>query len=144
MKKYIYLPLLAIVFISLMSACKKKEDPSPKQLSLTDKLTGNWRPAKLTVKGNDFTLLFTCILDDIITYQADGSYSEKVGANKCTEDETDEKGTWTLSKEGDKDILKVTSKGVTEQLTIVSLDTKSMEVSFKDDGVEGNVIFNKQ
>ena len=144
MKKYIYLPLLTMVLISFMGACKKKDDPTPKPLTIADKMVGDWKATKLLIDGTDVTAVFSCLTDDIITYKADGTYSDVVGAQKCDDDEINENGSWKVIKEGDKDILTTTTGGISEQATIISLDAKTMVISLTKDGIVLEATFSKQ
>ncbi|OJJ17985.1 hypothetical protein BKI52_29460 [marine bacterium AO1-C] len=144
MKKYIYLPLLTMVLISFMGACKKKNDPTPQPPTIADKIVGDWKATKLVIDGTDVTAVFSCLTDDIITYKADGTYSEVVGANKCEDDETNESGSWKVSTEGGKDILTTTSGGTSEQATILSLDAKTMVVSLTNGAIVLEATFSKQ
>lgn len=122
--------LLLIVFTLVLSVTSCKED----KLTPEEILTANsWKAS--SVKDNGVSKeIPVCSGDDIITFNANGTYSYIPGANKCDPGDTNRTGTWSLSNGGNTLTMDGNSGSavITESKLVITLviGTHTIETTF--------------
>ena len=86
--------ILALFLLTLtVTSCKKDEVAKTKREILTSH-TWKWFSARY----NDTNIpVPPCIVDNVLTFSANGTFTESTGAIKCSPDEPDATGSWSLS-----------------------------------------------
>lgn len=99
MRRITYLIACLTLMMISISACKKKDDPTP--TTTEQKFIGSWKTTqvKVTVAGVTITSSDPCFLDDKIVFNADGSYKKTVGEQKCDADDEDVNGRWVVNND---------------------------------------------
>ncbi|MEJ1929326.1 DUF5004 domain-containing protein [Nostoc sp. NIES-2111] len=134
-----YYTLLAVLFSAVLfiGGCKKKDDPSRKELiARTWKLTAQTSDPSLPLGGSQLTDVYsqlrTCFKDNTYIFESSGSYRSEEGASKCNDSDPVivESGTWTLSSD-EKTLSVTTANGNSRtEYTIVSISSSEMKATY--------------
>lgn len=115
MKSINYLVFNVFALVITVSSCKKdKSNTLTPENMLTAK---SWK--YISAKWDGVEYLLDCGKDDIMTFDANGTYSITVGAIKCNDGDTNTSGTWFLDDDG-KSIIMSTERW-TYEITINKL-----------------------
>lgn len=136
---YIFSIVFALTSVFLFSSSCKKDD---EDLSNTDRLTGkNFIMTAWTIDppvdigagpfSDLFALLPACTIDDITTFNADGTMTVDEGASKCEQgDPQTTSGTWSFIDNESK--LSTTVDDITQIMNIVELTENTLRLSYEE------------
>jgi hypothetical protein len=120
-----------VIAATAISSCSKDDEPT---MSKTELLTSHgWIASKAEISYDGKTYDITsswfeeCSTDNTITFSKTGGYSEDSGTDTCNGDEFEATGTW--SWKSNETILSLVIDGDTEDLTLMSIDSKNIKVN---------------
>lgn len=120
--------LLAIIFIGVVSGCKKDDDPGPSEEDLRkEALTATWLVSSVSLDGDDFTSDWTGFTLTITTSTSNGYQTE----NSFNEDVWPQSGSWRFQTVDGVQNLDVILRDATLPIDIISVTETGLNLSFR-------------